>query len=66
MSLGTKLLPYATKAATKLAPALATGAVQALGSLGIDKIFGKGIDIPFEYLPRLAEKGNELTNMPKS
>ena len=41
-SLGTKALPYATKAITKAVPALATGAVQALGSLGIDKIFGKG------------------------
>ena len=41
-SLGTKALPYVTKAVTKVAPALATGALQALGSLGIDKIFGKG------------------------
>ena len=41
-SLGTKLLPYATKAASKAAPALGTGALSALGSLGIDKIFGKG------------------------
>ena len=41
-SLGTKALPYATKAVTKVAPVLATGALQALGSLGIDKIFGKG------------------------
>ena len=41
-SLGTKALPYATKAITKAVPALATGALQALGSLGIDKIFGKG------------------------
>ena len=41
-SLGTKALRYATKAVTKVAPALATGALQALGSLGIDKIFGKG------------------------
>ena len=41
-SLGTKALPYASKAVTKVAPALATGALQALGSLGIDKIFGKG------------------------
>ena len=41
-SLGTKAPPYATKAVTKVAPALATGALQALGSLGIDKIFGKG------------------------
>ena len=36
--LGAKALPYVTK----MAPALATGAVSALGSLGIDKIFGKG------------------------
>ena len=41
-SLGAKTLPYATKAVTKAVPALATGALQALGSLGIDKIFGKG------------------------
>ena len=41
-SLGTKALPYATKAVSKVAPALATGVLQALGSLGIDKIFGKG------------------------
>ena len=40
--LGAKALPYATKAASKALPALATGAVSALGSLGIDKIFGKG------------------------
>ena len=38
LSLGTKPLPYATK----VAPHLATGALSALGSLGIDKIFGKG------------------------
>ena len=35
-------MPYATKAASKALPALATGAVSALGSLGIDKMFGKG------------------------
>ena len=45
-SLGAKVLPYAMKGVSKAAPALATGAVTALGSLGIDKIFGKGIDIP--------------------
>jgi len=38
LSLGTKLLPYATRVATPLA----TGAISALGSLGIDKMFGKG------------------------
>ena len=42
LRLGTTALPYATKAVTKVAPALATGALQALGSLGIDRIFGKG------------------------
>ena len=42
ISLGTKLLPYATKAVSKAVPALATGALSALGSLGINKIFGKG------------------------
>jgi len=41
-SLGSRLLPYATKAVTKAAPALATGAMTALGLLGVDKIFGKG------------------------
>ena len=40
--LGAKALPYVTKAASKAFPALATGAVSALGSLGVDKIFGKG------------------------
>ena len=40
--LGAQALPFATKAASKALPALATGAVSALGSLGIDKLFGKG------------------------
>ena len=40
--MGPNLLPYATKAVSKAVPALATGALSALGSLGIDKIFGKG------------------------
>ena len=40
--LGAKALPFVTKAASKTLPALATGAVSALGSLGIDKMFGKG------------------------
>ena len=56
-SLGAKVLPYAVKGLTKAVPALATGAVSALGSLGIDKIFGKGMHIPNEFflmLPRVA------------
>ena len=42
ISLGAKALPV-TSAASKALPALATGAVSALGSLGVDKIFGKGV-----------------------
>ena len=42
-SLGTKALPFVTKGVSKVAPHLATGALSALGSLGIDKIFGKGV-----------------------
>ena len=40
---------------------MATGAVSALGSLGIDKIFGKGINIPKKYFPMLPYIVNELT-----
>ena len=38
-----KLTPFLTKGVSKVAPHLATGALSALGSLGIDKIFGKGM-----------------------
>ena len=65
MSLGTRLLSYATSAATKIAATLATGALSALGSLEIDKIFEKGIVIPFKFLPSLAAIGNELTERQK-
>ena len=60
-SLGAKVLPYAIKGVSKAAPTLATGAVSALGSLGIDKIFGKGIDIPKKFFPMLPYIVNELT-----
>ena len=40
-SLGTRMLPYAGRAVAKVAPPLATGALSALGSLDIDKLFGK-------------------------
>ena len=60
-SLGAKVLPYAVKGISKAVPALATGAVSALGSLGIDKIFGKGITIPKKYFPMLPYIVNELT-----
>ena len=42
ISLGAKALPFVTKGVSKVAPHLATGALSALGSLGIDKIFGEG------------------------
>ena len=61
LSLGTKLLPYATKAAALLA----TGAVTTLGSLGIDKIFGKGQSggflIPDSKIELLIKNKNMLT-----
>ena len=38
VSPGTRLLPYATKAISKAVPAPATGAVSALGELGINRI----------------------------
>ena len=60
-SLGARVLPYAVKGLSKAAPALATGAVSALGSMGIDKIFGKGINIPKKYFPKLPYIVNELT-----
>ena len=43
ISLGAKALPFVTKGVSKVAPHLATGALSALGSLGIDKIFGSGM-----------------------
>ena len=59
ISLGSKLLPYAVKGVSKVAPALATGAATALGDIGIKKLFGKGITIPktfFPFLPPFAEE----------
>ena len=60
-SLGARVLPYAVKGLSKAVPALATGAVSALGSLGIDKIFGKGMHIPKKFYPMLPYIVNELT-----
>ena len=61
-TLGAKVLPYAVKGVSKAVPALATGAVSASGSLGIDKIFGKGINIPEKYFPMLPYIVNKLTS----
>ena len=61
-SLGAKVLPFAIKGVSKVAPALATGAATALGEIGLNKIFGNGITIPkkfFPMLPHLAREFNQ-------
>ena len=67
--LGAKALPYVTSAAAKAFPALATGAVSALGSLGIDKMFGKGMNggflIPQNKVDQLIQYKDLLTNKQK-
>ena len=60
-SLGARVLPYAIKGISKAVPALATGAATALGELGINKIFGKGITIPPQFFPMLAPIVREFT-----
>ena len=60
-SLGAKVLPYSVKGIPKAVPALATGAVSALGSLGIDKISRRGISIPKKYFPMLPPFKQEFT-----
>ena len=67
LSLGAKALPLVTKGVSKVAPHLATGALSALGSLGIDKIFGSGppashggaVPIP-EAIVKMLQKGIEV------
>ena len=60
-SIGAKVLPYAIKGISKAVPALATGAATALGELGINKIFGKGITVPKTFFPMLPDIRGELT-----
>ena len=60
-SIGAKVLPYAIKGISKVAPALATGAATALGEIGLNKIFGKGITIPKKFFPMLPAIRGELT-----
>ena len=60
LQLGSKMLPFATQAISKVAPALATGAAQALGSLGINKIFG-GFMIPQNKIDKLIKNKNLLS-----
>ena len=42
-SLGSRLLPMAMPLARKAIASIATGALSGLASLGVDKIFGKGV-----------------------
>ena len=69
LNLGVKALPYASKGVTKVVPALATGAMQALGSLGIDKIFGRGQSggflIPQNKIDQLIQYKDLLTKKQK-
>ena len=60
-SLGAKVLPYAIKGISKAVPALATGAATALGEIGLNKIFGKGITIPPSFIPLLPPLVREFT-----
>ena len=60
-SIGAKVLPYAIKGISKAVPALATGAATALGEIGLNKIFGKGITIPKKFFPMLPAIRGELT-----
>ena len=43
ISLGSRLLPMATPLAKKAIAPIATGCLSGLASLGVDKIFGKGV-----------------------
>ena len=61
LRLGSRVLPYAIKGVSKVAPALATGAASALGDLGIKKLFGKGIPIPKKFFPYLPPIAKEFT-----
>ena len=60
-SLGSKLLPFAIKGISKIAPEIAKGAATALGDIGIKKLFGKGITIPQKFIPFLHPYANEFT-----
>ena len=59
--IGAKLLPFAMKGVSKVAPEIATGAATALGELGLKKLFGKGITIPKKFFPFLHPFADEFT-----
>ena len=69
LTLGAKALPFATKAVSKALPALATGALSGLASLGVDKIFGKGQSggflIPQDKINQLIKHKDLLTKKQK-
>ena len=60
-SLGAKLLPFAMRGVSKVAPALATGAASALGEIGLKNRFGKGITIPKKFILMLPPFAREFT-----
>ena len=60
-SLGAKLLRYAMRGVSKVAPALATGAATALGEIGLKKLFGKGITTPHKFILMLPPFAREFT-----
>ena len=59
--IGAKLFPLAIKGVSKVAPALATGAANALGEIGLKKLFGRGISIPKKFFPMLHQIEKEFT-----
>ena len=63
-------LPMATKTVAKAAPALATGVLSGLASLGVDKIFGKGqvgvFMIPQNKINQLIKHKDRLTESQKN
>ena len=60
-SLASKLLPFAVKGVSKVAPAIATGAATALGEIGLKKLIGRGISIPKKFFPMLHQIEKEFT-----
>ena len=59
--IGAKLFPLAVKGVSKVAPAIATGAANALGEITFKKLMGRGISIPKKFFPFLPPIANEFT-----
>ena len=59
--IGAKLLPLAVKGVSKVAPALATGALSSVGDKLMKKIMGEGISIPKKFFPFLPPFASEFT-----